>query len=46
VGLAITRARLRQLYGAEQRVELSPAPAGGTVCALSIPLRITEHAGR
>jgi LytS/YehU family sensor histidine kinase len=46
VGLAITRARLRQLYGAEQRVELSPAPAGGTVCALSIPLRLTEDAAR
>ena len=46
VGLAITRARLRQLYGAEQRVELSSAPAGGTVCALSIPLRMTEPAAR
>ena len=30
VGLSITRARLRQLYGAAQRVELSPAPRGGT----------------
>jgi two-component system LytT family sensor kinase len=40
VGLGVTRARLRQLYGAEQRVELTPAPSGGAVCALSIPLRL------
>ena len=39
VGLTITRARLRQLYGPEQDVALSPTPAGGAVCALSIPLR-------
>jgi two-component system, LytTR family, sensor kinase len=39
VGLGITRARLRQLYGAEQRVDLTAAPSGGAVCALSIPLR-------
>jgi two-component system LytT family sensor kinase len=44
VGLAITRARLRQLYGPEQQVELSPAPTGGAVCALSIPLRRAESA--
>ncbi|HEX6105938.1 MAG TPA: histidine kinase [Gemmatimonadales bacterium] len=44
VGLSITRARLRQLYGSEQRVELSPAPAGGTLCALAIPLRLAEPA--
>ena len=44
VGLTITRARLRQLYGLEQRVDLSPAPAGGAVCALSIPLRLAEPA--
>ena len=42
VGLGITRARLRQLYGPEQRFELRPAPEGGTVCALSIPLRLAE----
>jgi two-component sensor histidine kinase len=44
VGLTITRARLRQLYGPEQKLELSPTPAGGAVCALSIPLRITAAA--
>nr|MBA3317667.1 histidine kinase [Gemmatimonadales bacterium] len=44
VGLSITRARLQQLYGSEQRVDLSPAPTGGAVCALSIPLRLAEPA--
>jgi signal transduction histidine kinase len=39
-GLSITRARLRQLYGREQRFALSPAPAGGAVCTLSFPLRL------
>jgi signal transduction histidine kinase len=42
VGLGITRARLRQLYGTEQRVDLTSTPGGGAVCALSIPLRLTE----
>ena len=42
VGLGITRARLRQLYGVEQRVELSAMPEGGAVCALSIPFRLAE----
>ena len=42
VGLSITRARLRQLYGAEQRFALVPAPEGGAVCALSFPLRLAE----
>ena len=37
LGLSITRARLRQLYGREQRFALSPAPAGGAVCTLSLP---------
>jgi two-component system LytT family sensor kinase len=40
VGLSITRARLRQLYGAEQRFALTPSPQGGAVCALSFPLRL------
>ncbi|HEY7634577.1 MAG TPA: histidine kinase [Gemmatimonadales bacterium] len=44
VGLSITRARLRQLYGAEQRFALSPAPDGGAVCTLSFPLRLAESA--
>ncbi len=45
VGLTITRARLRQLYGPEQRVDLTPAASGGAVCALSIPLRHTAREG-
>ena len=36
-GLANTRARLRQLYGAAQRFELAPAPGGGAVASLEIP---------
>ena len=39
VGLGVTRARLRQLYGAAQSFELSAGSGGGAVCALSIPLR-------
>ena len=40
LGLSITRARLKQLYGREQRFALAPAPAGGAVCTLSFPLRL------
>jgi hypothetical protein len=39
VGLGVTRARLRQLYGPAQSFELSAAIGGGAVCALTIPLR-------
>jgi two-component system, LytTR family, sensor kinase len=42
VGLGITRARLLQLYGKEQRVDLRSPPGGGAVCALSIPLRLAD----
>jgi signal transduction histidine kinase len=42
LGLSITRARLRQLYGREQRFALAPAPAGGAVCTLSFPLRLAQ----
>lgn len=42
VGLGITRARLLQLYGKEQRVDLRSPPDGGAVCALSIPLRLAD----
>jgi hypothetical protein len=44
VGLSITRARLRQLYGSDQRFSLTPAPEGGTVCLLSFPFRLAESA--
>jgi two-component system, LytTR family, sensor kinase len=42
VGLTNTRARLRQLYGAAHRVELTNAPEGGLVVYLSIPFRESE----
>jgi len=45
VGLGITRARLLQLYGKEQRVDLRSPPDGGAVCALSIPLRMADAQG-
>ena len=44
VGLSITRARLRQLYGKEQRFALTAAPRGGALCSLSIPLRMEQAA--
>jgi len=37
VGLSNTRARLRQLYGDRQRLQLSNAPGGGLLAALTIP---------
>lgn len=47
VGLANCRARLRQLYGADARLELGTAPEGGLRVSLRIPYR-TERvdAGR
>jgi signal transduction histidine kinase len=46
VGLSVTRARLEQLYGAEQAFRLSPAPQAGAVCDLSIPLRWAQDTPR
>jgi signal transduction histidine kinase len=42
VGLGVTRARLRQLYGPAQSFELTAGSGGGAVCALTIPLRSAE----
>ena len=44
LGLSITRARLRQLYGQDQRFALAAVPAGGAVCTLSFPLRLAPAA--
>ncbi|HEX2211461.1 MAG TPA: histidine kinase [Longimicrobium sp.] len=40
VGLANTRARLRQLYGTRQSLELSGGPGEGTTVRVSLPLRL------
>ena len=37
VGLANTRTRLRQLYGARQRVEVRGGPAGGVHVEIELP---------
>jgi sensor histidine kinase YesM len=42
IGLANTRARLQQLYGSEQRMELGTAAEGGARVTLEIPLRVLE----
>lgn len=39
IGLAATRGRLRELYGEAARLEVGPAPAGGTTAAVRLPWR-------
>jgi two-component system LytT family sensor kinase len=39
VGIATTRARLEQLYGADQQFEMANCPDGGLVVTLTIPAR-------
>jgi len=39
VGLGNTRARLKQLYGAEHTFDIQNAPEGGTVVDITIPFR-------
>jgi LytS/YehU family sensor histidine kinase len=39
VGLDVTRARLRQAYGAASTVTLNSAPTGGTVATVRLPYR-------
>jgi two-component system, LytTR family, sensor kinase len=45
VGLANTRARLEQLYGADYRFDLYNSDKGGLVVRLTIPFRATETNG-
>jgi len=40
VGLRNVRARLEQLYGAEQRLDLSSGPEGGALATITLPYRI------
>lgn len=44
IGLANTRARLQQLYGAAQSLELKDATEGGLVVRITIPWRVVEDA--
>jgi len=41
IGLSNTRARLSQLYGAQHSLRLEPAPGGGVVVELRLPVRHT-----
>jgi len=41
VGLANTRERLARLYGNRQRLELGPAPGGGTRVRVELPFHLT-----
>ena len=43
IGLANTRARLAQLYGAEHQFELGNATAGGLLVRLLIPFRVEQE---
>jgi LytS/YehU family sensor histidine kinase len=44
VGLSNTEARLRQLYGTEQRMELTTPSEGGVLVSIAIPFRAaTAH---
>lgn len=43
LGLRNTRARLEQLYGSDQELELEDAPAGGTWVTIRLPYRVTAR---
>jgi signal transduction histidine kinase len=43
IGLANTRSRLEQLYGAAHRLEFGPSPGGGATVTLSIPFERLSH---
>jgi len=42
VGLRLTRERLAELYGTEQRLEVTPAPGGGMTARVVLPYHTTE----
>jgi signal transduction histidine kinase len=42
VGLRLTRERLAELYGDEQRLELKPAAGGGTTARVTLPYHTSE----
>ena len=43
VGLANTRARLQQLYGARQRFDVRNRQGGGVEATLAIPFRLAPN---
>ncbi len=46
VGISNTRARIEQLYGANQRFTYANRPEGGVCVTLEFPLRIEDNANR
>ena len=42
IGLRLTRERLAELYGTEQRLELTPAPGGGMTARVVLPYNNSE----
>ena len=44
-GLSNTRARLQQLYGPAQILELEPTPGGGTRVRIELPLHLANEVG-
>jgi two-component system, LytTR family, sensor kinase len=45
VGLKLTRARLEELYGDEQRLELEPVPTGGMIARVVLPFHTSATIG-
>jgi signal transduction histidine kinase len=43
IGLGTTRQRLQALYGEAAALELAPAPGGGTIARLHLPLRLLRQ---
>lgn len=45
LGLQNTRARLRELYGSEQCLQLTPGPGGGMIAEVTLPFRAGSEDG-